>query len=83
LINTLQLIWTAIQLVLYIVFALVPLVGGIQMIYKSQTEFFTKDYHESMYLGLGIVILVVGIFVSWACLVRGIQLYRTYSSSKD
>ncbi|RDK87182.1 hypothetical protein C8D94_102365 [Marinirhabdus gelatinilytica] len=80
-INLLERIWVAIQLTLYTVFGLAPIGLGIAMIYSSQTKEFEKDYQVSMNLGLGIVCLVIGLLVSWACLARAVHLYRNYRNS--
>ncbi|MDT0554415.1 hypothetical protein [Patiriisocius hiemis] len=41
-------------------------VGGIYLIYNSQTEYFEKSYQKSMTLAFGIIILIIGVLFNLA-----------------
>ncbi|GER59173.1 hypothetical protein [Patiriisocius marinus] len=79
----LEKIWVATQLTLYTAYGLIPVIGGIYAIYYSQTEYFRKDYLATMYLSMGIVSLLIGILVAWACFVKAVEIYREYQNSKS
>ena len=72
----------ALQLTLYTIFGLAPIAGGIISIYLSQSSYYSKFYRESLYLGMGIVSIIVGLFVGWVCLIKGVGIYRDYMNSK-
>lgn len=70
------------QLTLYVWFGLGPIIIGCKFIYDSQFKTFDKSYQQEMSLGVGIVILLVGFFVGWACLVKFVELYKYYKNDQ-
>ena len=80
--NKLERVWITIQIMLYASAGLVPIIGGIGLLYESQTSFFEKDYQQEMYLGLGIICIIVGLLICWASFVRIIQLIRYNNTLK-
>lgn len=78
LIKLLELIWAAIQILILIVLGIGVLGGGIYEVIISQTETFEKEYQTGMHLGLGILFIIVGLPVAWACLVHIVTIYRNY-----
>ncbi len=80
--NKLERVWITIQIMLYASAGLAPIIGGIGLLYDSQTSFFEKDYQQEMHLGIGIICIIVGILVCWACLVRIVQLVKYNSTIK-
>jgi|GEM_PF-5254269 len=82
-IDFLEKVWVIIQLTLYTIFGVAPIAFGINFIYKSQNNIFDRHYQEGMYLGLGIISFIIGLLVAWACLARGVELYRYHFTSKN
>ena len=80
LVDILEKIWITIQIMGYSIIGLAPLSYGGYSVYISQTAFFKKNYQPSMHLGIGIISIIVGIPILWACFVRVVQLVR-YNNS--
>ena len=80
--HKLERVWITVQVMLYASAGLAPIIGGVRLLYDSQTSFFEKESQQEMYLGIGIICLIVGILVCWASFVRIVQLIRYNNSIK-
>ena len=76
--NILLMLYTAIRILIYVVLGLGVLCAGIWSIMESQSDRMTRPYHEDMYMGMGIMALVIGVPIAWACLVHVVHLYRDF-----
>lgn len=67
----------AIEIMAYMVFSFGPLICGIYFLIEYADGWFEKPYQESMFLGIGIISVIVGIAVLFASFIG----YRDIISS--